>query len=146
MQHSSGVSPEKKNIPWKWTIVAREWTWNCCWLVCTAEWKIAIITCACSHVLRLGMHARCDSYRFVFALLFVRSLSPRLFMRFPRGSQGRRVNISGRFVFFSVSDMVYHLVDFTFAARLHFNKRRSSRAVPGIHEQTVRHQCRRQSY
>lgn len=65
---------------------------------------------------------------------------------FPRGSQGRRVNISGRFVFFSVSDMVYHLVDFTFAARLHFNKHRSSRAVPGIHEQTVRHQCRRQSY
>lgn len=83
MQHSSGVSPgEKKNIPWKWTIAARVWTWNCCWLVCTAEWKIAIITCARSHVLRLGMHARRDSYRFVFALLFVRSLSPRLFMRF----------------------------------------------------------------
>lgn len=78
-----------KKISWNWTITVRVWTWNCCWLVCTAEWKIAIITCAYSHVLGLGMHARRDSYRFVFALLFVRSLSPRLFMRFSTRQPGK---------------------------------------------------------
>lgn len=65
---------------------------------------------------------------------------------FLRRSRGRWVNFSAWFLFFSVSDTVYHLVDFTLGARLHFDKPRSSRALPSIREQTVRHRRRRQSY
>lgn len=66
---------------------------------------------------------------------------------FARRSRGRWVNFSARFLFFAVSDTVYHLVDFTFAARLLFDKPRSSHTLPGIRQQTVRHRRRRrQSY
>lgn len=102
---SCRIHPEHLlNPPQERSVAVRVWIWNCCGLVCASEWKMALIMGACSHVLWLGMHTRRDGYRFVFALLFVRSLSPRLFMRFsapppPRllGKLQRRVPLLLRF-------------------------------------------------